>query len=92
MQVAQAARLHAARALFLSRRVGLAHEIVQTWQGRVDWLLQARASSAVTALEVASAQRSLADARVAELELEQQLAVEIAGLDQAIGWERRESP
>lgn len=84
-QVAQAARLHAMRAIFLERRVAVARELAETWRQRLDSLRQARAASAVTELEVTNAERSYADARVSRLQLEQQVVAERAALNQAIG-------
>jgi outer membrane protein TolC len=84
-QVAQAARLHAVRAIFLDRRAAVARELEETWRQRLKSLRQARAGGAVTELEVTNAERSLAEARVSRLELEQQVVAERAALNQAIG-------
>lgn len=86
-QVAQAARLHALRCIYLTRRVEIARELEDTWRGRLEALQQARAAGAVGALEVANAERSRAEARVMRLQLEQRLVVERAGLNRAIGIE-----
>lgn len=84
-QVAQAARLHTVRAIFLERRVAVARELEETWRQRLDSLRQARAAAAVTELEVTNAERSHADARVSRLALEQQVVAARAALNQAIG-------
>lgn len=84
-QVAQAARLHAIRATYLARRARLAAEIEQTWSERLSALRQARAASAVTDIEVGSAERSFAEARVTRLELEQRLEAERVELSSALG-------
>lgn len=84
-QVAQGARLHTIRAIFLARRVEVAHELEQTWSERLNALRQARAQGAVTELEVTNAERSYADARIGKLELAQQVVAERAALNQAIG-------
>lgn len=84
-QVAQAARLHTVRAIFLERRVKLARELEATWRQRLDALRQARAAGAVTEIEVTNAERSQAEARVKRLELQQQVVAERADLSRAIG-------
>lgn len=86
-QVAQAARLHALRAIYLERRIRLARELEQTWQQRRDSLRQAQAANAVTALEVANAERACADARLSRLELDRLLVAERAELNRALGLE-----
>lgn len=84
-QVAQAARLHVVRSIYLERRLRLALELEQTWKKRLDGLRQARAANAVTELEVSGGDRSYADARVGKLELERQLVAERAELNRALG-------
>lgn len=84
-QVAQAARLHAIRAIYLERRVTLAGDLEETWRQRLEALRQARTSGAVTELEVTNAERSFAEARVGRLELQQRSVVERAELSRAIG-------
>jgi outer membrane protein TolC len=84
-QVAQAARLHTIRAICLQRRAALARELEQTWQQRLEGLRQALAQGALTALEVSSAQRAHADARLRRLELEQQHVAERADLNRVLG-------
>lgn len=84
-QVAQAARLHAIAAIYLQRRVALARELEETWQQRAGALRQARLAGAVTEIEVTNAERSLAEARVLKLEIEQRLVAERAELSRAIG-------
>lgn len=84
-QVAQAARLHTIRALNLEKRARFARELEQTWQQRLDGLRQARAQGAVTELEVTNAERSIADARVSRLEVEQRLVAERAELNRTLG-------
>lgn len=84
-QVAQAARLHAVRAIYLERRIAVAHELEATWRQRSEALRQARGSGAVTELEVTTAERSFADAQVVRLELEQHLVSARADLARALG-------
>jgi outer membrane protein TolC len=84
-QVAQAARLHAVRAIYLERRVSLARELEGTWRQRLDALRGARTAGAVTELDVTTAERSFADAQVARLEFEQHAVAERAELSRAIG-------
>lgn len=84
-QVAQAARLHTIRAICLERRAALARELEQIWQGRLEGLREALAQGALTAIEVTSAERAHADARVRRFELEQRAVSERAELNQALG-------
>lgn len=84
-QVAQAARLHAVRAIYLERRVAVARELEETWRQRIEGLQQARVAGAITAMEVTTAARAYAEARVASLELAQRLVIERAELSSAIG-------
>jgi len=84
-QVAQAARLHAIRAVYLTRQIQIAREFEQMWQQRVDALERARAANAVTEMELINAARSLADARMSRLESQRHLVVERAALNRAIG-------
>jgi outer membrane protein, heavy metal efflux system len=84
-QVAQAARLHTIRSIYVQRRVRLARELEHTWEQRLHALRQARAANAVTELEVVNAERSFAEARVSQLETAQQLVAERALLNQALG-------
>lgn len=84
-QVAQGARLHAIRAIFLARRVAVAGELEQAWSQRLQALEQARSRGAVTELEVTNAELAIADARVGRLELAGRLVAERAALNQAIG-------
>jgi outer membrane protein TolC len=84
-QVAQAARLHAARIIHLTRRLGAAREIETSWQARLGSLGEALTKGAVTTLEVAAAERALAEAHLASLDLEQDIARERAQLNGAIG-------
>jgi len=84
-QVAQAARLHAVRGIYLERRVALARELETTWQQRLESLRQARAAGAVTELELTNAEGSYAQARVNRLDLERQVVIERAALSRAIG-------
>jgi outer membrane protein, heavy metal efflux system len=86
-QVAQAARLHTIRAICLQRRAALARELEQTWEKRLQGLRQALAQGALTALEVSSAQRAHADARVQRLQLDQLYVAERAELNRALGIE-----
>jgi outer membrane protein TolC len=84
-QVAEAARLHTLRSIYLERRVALERELEQTWQQRFDALRGARAQGAVTELEVTNAERSLADARTQRLDMEQQAVAERAELNRTLG-------
>ncbi len=84
-QVAQSGRLHAARCIYLDRRVHVARELEETWQQRAEALRQARTAGAVTELEATNAERSRAEARVIRLELDQRLVAERAELNRAIG-------
>jgi outer membrane protein TolC len=84
-QVAQAARLHAIRAISLERRQALARELEETWQARLEGLRAALAQGALTSIEVTSAERAHADARVRTLELQQRDVAERAELNQVLG-------
>jgi len=84
-QVAQAARLHAVRTIYIERRARLGRELEETWRQRLDGLRQARAASAVTELEVSSGERSFAEARVSRLDLDQRAVSERSELDRALG-------
>lgn len=84
-QVAEAARLHAVRAIYLERRVRVARAREQTWQARLDALRTAQGARAVTALQVTNAERSLSDAQVDRLELQRRLVNERALLNRALG-------
>jgi outer membrane protein, heavy metal efflux system len=84
-QVAQSARRAAAIVAYLSRRVALAKEIETTWKKKLAAARTALERSAVTALEVESATRALADAELARLALERELLRERANLNLAIG-------
>lgn len=84
-QVAQSARLHTIRSIFLDRRVAVARDLETTWRQRLDDLHRARAAGAVTDLELTGVEWSHAEARVTRLELEQHVATERAALSRAIG-------
>jgi outer membrane protein TolC len=84
-QVAQAARLHAIRAIYLERRTAVARELEASGRQRLEGLQRARAAEAVTELEVSNAERSWAEARVSRLELEQQVVAARAELQRALG-------
>jgi cobalt-zinc-cadmium efflux system outer membrane protein len=77
--------LHTVRIIHLTRRLGAAHEIEASYQGRLGALGEALTKGAVTTLEVAVAERSLAEAHLASLDLEQDIARERAQLNGAIG-------
>lgn len=91
-RVAQAARLHAIRAIYLQRRVAIARDAERTWQQRLTELRKARAAQAITEPEVTDAERSVADAKVSRLQLQQKLVVEETALDQALGVDPRKTP
>ncbi|HEY3452751.1 MAG TPA: TolC family protein [Myxococcales bacterium] len=91
-QVAQVARLGTVRAIFLERRIAVARAAEQSWRERLDALRKASEARAVTDLDVASAERSLAEARVGRLELQQKLASERVSLNQAIGLDPGATP
>lgn len=84
-QVAEAARLHAVRAIYLERRVRVARQREQTWRARLAALRTAQGAEAVTALQVTNADRSLSDAEVDRLELQRKLVNERILLDRALG-------
>lgn len=84
-QVAQAARLWSARVIHLTRRLAAAREIEANLQTRLGSLRDALQHGAVTALEVAAAERFLAEARLAGLDLEQGIAGARAELNAVIG-------
>jgi outer membrane protein TolC len=84
-QVAQGARLHALRVIYLLRRLEAARDVEATWQRRVAALREVLQQRAVTALEVATSERALAEARLMRAELEQTLARERVDLNEALG-------
>lgn len=84
-QVAQAARLHTLRIIHLTRRLAAARESEVSWQARLASLNEALTKGAVTTLEVAAAERALAEAHLGSLDLEQDIARERAQLNAAIG-------
>jgi outer membrane protein TolC len=84
-QVAQAARLHAVRGIYLKRRLRLAQELEQQAERRLEALREARRTNAVTELEVTNAERALAEARVTSLEVERSLAAERIDLNTTLG-------
>lgn len=84
-QVAQAARLHTIRAIYLERRSQVAGEIEEQWAQSAGALRRARATAAVTELEVTNAEYSYAEARIRRLDLQRQLVTERAALDQTLG-------
>jgi outer membrane protein, heavy metal efflux system len=91
-QVAQAARLHAVRSIYLERRIALAGKVEGTWQQRLDGLRRAQAARAATALDVVNAERSLAEVQVGRLGLQEQLVAERIFLNQAMGLDARAEP
>ncbi len=91
-QVAQAARLHTIRSVYLERRIALGAKVEGTSRQRLNELRHAQAAKAATALDVATAERSLADVQVVRLRLRQQLVAERAALNQAIGLDARAEP
>jgi len=84
-QFAQAARMAAVRVVYLERRVAVANNVEASWKDRVASLRTALAHKAVTDLDVAGAETSLAEARLARLDLEQELNLARVDLNAAIG-------
>jgi outer membrane protein TolC len=84
-QVAQAARLHTLRSIYLTRRLEASRDIEESWERRASALAEALLGSAVTALEAAAVERSLGEARLERLDLERELARARVDLAEAIG-------
>ena len=84
-QVGQAARLHTIRLIYLNRRIVLTRQAEDVWQQRVDRLLQAGATHAVTEIAVARAQRSFADWTMVRQNLERERVGEQSALAEALG-------
>ena len=84
-QVAQAARQHGVRVIYLTRRAQWARQAEDTWEHRSKGLGEAAESGAATALEVMSVQLAFHRSRLDRLALEQQLAAERVSLNEAIG-------
>jgi outer membrane protein TolC len=84
-RIAQVARLHAVRLIYLERRVALAGELERAWTDQSLALEAALASSSVTMIEVTAARAAATQARRTRLELEQQRAGEAITLAEAIG-------
>jgi outer membrane protein TolC len=86
-QVAQAARLHTIRVVYLTRRLEAAREIEAAWERRTGALRAALERNAVTLLEATGAQHSLDEARLPGFDLEQDIARALVDLNEAIGLE-----
>ncbi|RMG14370.1 MAG: TolC family protein [Deltaproteobacteria bacterium] len=91
-QVAQGARLHAIRLVYLGRRITTAREAADYWQGRLRALREARAAFASTEIQVARAERSLAEWTLQAQELQRQAMIERAALALALGLAPAELP
>jgi len=91
-QVAQSARLHAIRLIFLGRQVNVAREAGKYWRKRVKSYQCALAAKATTKLQLAGAQRSLAEWRLQRQEFERQRLIERAALARSLGIEPSQVP
>lgn len=84
-QVAQAAKQHLLRLVFLAKQVALARTVAQDLEENLTLVQQAVALGSETARELAAAETAFQQARFTVLTLQQQQAQERLALNQAIG-------
>ena len=90
--VAQEARLRAARSLYLSQQVAVAHQAEASWAARLASLHEARAAGAVTELAVAEAERSRARWKLITLDLRRAAVDQGAALARVLALDPRDLP